>query len=379
MIFRLAELSDAQKREKTNSCLQKHFIVCVVFCVFSVSLGDITPSQNLSPTVSNSWTGTVFAGILSTADSGNAGSKIRNVSVLRGVEVVVVQQSGTVSIPCSVIVLNWVVFSAIFQRVTLLVVTKDEHFGSFPCTQSFEDSRMYHLIGLVCGLAIYNSTIIDLKFPLALYKKLLKKFVEETVCLMNMGHSKSCTCVPCSVVDLTSENVWTDFFSSPFQTNHHWWLERVGAFGRKVRTFLKLWLYGQHNVSPCLLSYSWITFSQELPAFVGLSWWRCGRHIRTDVWGKEASFGALSFLSHFSWTLKFTFVFGTCASEKITPVLLQITRECYGETLTVDLISNGSRTQVNNENRWKSGSVALTFLFGWLNKWEQMKSTGLRC
>ena len=29
--------------------------------------------------------------------------------------------------------------------------------------------------GLLCGLAIYNSTIIDLKFPLALYKKLLKK------------------------------------------------------------------------------------------------------------------------------------------------------------------------------------------------------------
>lgn len=39
----------------------------------------------------------------------------------------------------------------------------------------FEDKVMYLLIGLICGLAIYNFTIIDLPFPLALYKKLLKE------------------------------------------------------------------------------------------------------------------------------------------------------------------------------------------------------------
>ena len=33
---------------------------------------------------------------------------------------------------------------------------------------------MFSLIGVLCGLAIYNSTIIDLKFPLALFKKLLR-------------------------------------------------------------------------------------------------------------------------------------------------------------------------------------------------------------
>uniref|UniRef100_A0A1B6KH92 HECT domain-containing protein n=2 Tax=Graphocephala atropunctata TaxID=36148 RepID=A0A1B6KH92_9HEMI len=38
---------------------------------------------------------------------------------------------------------------------------------------SFEDEIMYYLIGLLCGLAIYNFTIIALPFPLALYKKLL--------------------------------------------------------------------------------------------------------------------------------------------------------------------------------------------------------------
>lgn len=39
----------------------------------------------------------------------------------------------------------------------------------------FEDEGVYFLVGLICGLAIYNFTIIDLPFPLALYKKLLNE------------------------------------------------------------------------------------------------------------------------------------------------------------------------------------------------------------
>jgi E3 ubiquitin-protein ligase HERC4 len=41
--------------------------------------------------------------------------------------------------------------------------------------QTLEGSDMYQLIGQLCGLAIYNSTIINLPFPLTLYKKLLKE------------------------------------------------------------------------------------------------------------------------------------------------------------------------------------------------------------
>lgn len=43
---------------------------------------------------------------------------------------------------------------------------------------SFEAEGMYTLIGILCGLAIYNYTIIDLPFPVALYKKLLKETVD---------------------------------------------------------------------------------------------------------------------------------------------------------------------------------------------------------
>ncbi|XP_060594475.1 probable E3 ubiquitin-protein ligase HERC4 isoform X2 [Ruditapes philippinarum] len=40
---------------------------------------------------------------------------------------------------------------------------------------AFEDHQMYCLIGVLCGLAIYNSVIIQLSFPLVLFKKLLNR------------------------------------------------------------------------------------------------------------------------------------------------------------------------------------------------------------
>nr|XP_023013190.1 probable E3 ubiquitin-protein ligase HERC4 isoform X1 [Leptinotarsa decemlineata] len=42
---------------------------------------------------------------------------------------------------------------------------------------SFEDDDVFFLIGMILGLAIYNYTIIDVPFPLALYKKLLGEVV----------------------------------------------------------------------------------------------------------------------------------------------------------------------------------------------------------
>ena len=37
---------------------------------------------------------------------------------------------------------------------------------------SLETSDQYYLVGVVIGLAIYNSTILDIHLPLACYKKL---------------------------------------------------------------------------------------------------------------------------------------------------------------------------------------------------------------
>lgn len=38
---------------------------------------------------------------------------------------------------------------------------------------TFEEEAMFYMIGIVCGLAIYNFTIVDLNFPLVLYRRLL--------------------------------------------------------------------------------------------------------------------------------------------------------------------------------------------------------------
>ena len=61
-------------------------------------------------------------------------------------------------------------------RESLMFSLVEQVFTFFPLHfWTFEDSDLFHLIGVICGLAIYNFTIVDLHFPLALYKKLLKK------------------------------------------------------------------------------------------------------------------------------------------------------------------------------------------------------------
>ena len=42
------------------------------------------------------------------------------------------------------------------------------------CCQCFVEQNWFHLIGIICGLAIYNFTVVDLHFPLVLYNKLLE-------------------------------------------------------------------------------------------------------------------------------------------------------------------------------------------------------------
>ena len=40
---------------------------------------------------------------------------------------------------------------------------------------SFENDAQFTLIGVVLGLAIYNSTIVDIHFPAVVYRKLMGK------------------------------------------------------------------------------------------------------------------------------------------------------------------------------------------------------------
>lgn len=50
-------------------------------------------------------------------------------------------------------------------------------------THSFEPNIKFELIGSILGLAIYNSVILDIHFPLIIYKKLLNQPIKfEVIC-----------------------------------------------------------------------------------------------------------------------------------------------------------------------------------------------------
>ena len=40
---------------------------------------------------------------------------------------------------------------------------------------SFENDAQFTLVGILLGLAIYNNIILDVKFPLVIYRKLMGK------------------------------------------------------------------------------------------------------------------------------------------------------------------------------------------------------------
>lgn len=42
------------------------------------------------------------------------------------------------------------------------------------CPQPKKEDKIYFLFGVLCGLAFYNQNIVNLPFPLILFKKLLR-------------------------------------------------------------------------------------------------------------------------------------------------------------------------------------------------------------
>lgn len=59
----------------------------------------------------------------------------------------------------------------------LFLIDEDSKLSWFAPMPIERNDELYYLLGVVLGLAIYNSIILDLRFPLALYKKLLNKKV----------------------------------------------------------------------------------------------------------------------------------------------------------------------------------------------------------
>lgn len=64
----------------------------------------------------------------------------------------------------------------LFIFFLLGMFTYNEHTRQFWFNPtSFENDGQFTLIGIVLGLAIYNSTIVDIHFPSVVYRKLMGK------------------------------------------------------------------------------------------------------------------------------------------------------------------------------------------------------------
>src|SRR5438552_186482 len=64
-------------------------------------------------------------------------------------------------------------FSAFVRLISGMFTWDEDSNYCWFNANSFETSDQYFLVGVVLGLAIYNSTILDIHLPLACYKKLL--------------------------------------------------------------------------------------------------------------------------------------------------------------------------------------------------------------
>ncbi len=81
---------------------------------------------------------------------------------------------------------------------------------------SLESDSEYQLIGLLLGLAIYNNIILDIRFPLVIYRKLLGCPVDFTDLYTShpvLSPSPSVVCVPVKSCILSSR--WLQAVSGP--------------------------------------------------------------------------------------------------------------------------------------------------------------------
>ncbi|XP_078113864.1 putative E3 ubiquitin-protein ligase HERC4 isoform X2 [Sander vitreus] len=64
-------------------------------------------------------------------------------------------------------------------KARMFMFNDSETLAWFPSTATEEDKTKFFLVGVLCGLALYNNSVIHFPFPLALFKKLLD--VEPTL------------------------------------------------------------------------------------------------------------------------------------------------------------------------------------------------------
>ena len=81
----------------------------------------------------------------------------------------------------------------------MFIHDEENHFHWFN-PGSLESEQQYHLIGILLGLAIYNNVILDVRFPIVVYHKLIGCFT-TTEDLSSSHPVRKNVCVCLSIFD----------------------------------------------------------------------------------------------------------------------------------------------------------------------------------
>lgn len=82
-----------------------------------------------------------------------------------------------------------ILIEQLFDQNFGMFVQKNERYWWFN-HDSLESNLNFELIGMLLGLALYNSTILKLDFPLVVYKKIKlnqgSEFINDSICLQDL-------------------------------------------------------------------------------------------------------------------------------------------------------------------------------------------------
>ncbi|KAJ2000998.1 putative E3 ubiquitin-protein ligase [Coemansia thaxteri] len=203
---------------------------------------------------------------------------------------------------------------------------------------SLEASNQYFLVGVVVGLALYNSTILDLHFPLAVFKKLLRtSFYQSSSFGTSPALFAAARSAAAAGADISIVN--GNHFSGILE----------GGSASSTAGDAKPSAYYAPRYGPGVNAAGGAssgTAEGRSPIYGLLS---PSAQLRYQI--NEMLADVAQFRPHLARGLRALLQYRDNDVEDTFCLSFEASYEAYGEVITVPLISNGANTQVNSQNR----------------------------
>ncbi|PIA15065.1 hypothetical protein COEREDRAFT_16390 [Coemansia reversa NRRL 1564] len=211
---------------------------------------------------------------------------------------------------------------------------------------SFESSNQYFLVGVVVGLALYNSTILDLHLPLAVFKKLMRTDFYQVSFSGIASVAKPADADPVSIV-----------------SGNQVYFNNVPVAGRSVSGSNKTIPVSAVSVAGVAITQGVQKKSAYAPCYGPASGVGSAAEGRSPVYGLLSSSAQLryqinemladvsQFRPQLARGLRQLLQYRANDVEDVFCLSFEASYEAFGEVVTVPLISNGSNTPVTSQNR----------------------------